>query len=47
MVTAELIRQGKVLAEAAGRAEYAKWGGDRGACGFAWVEVYVDRTNSK
>jgi len=47
MVTAELIRQGKVLAEAAGRAEYAKWGGDRGACGFSWVEVYVDRTNSK
>ena len=47
MVTAEMIRSGKVLAEQAGRAEYAKWGGDRGACGFAWVEVYVDRTNSK
>ena len=47
MITAEQIRAGKVLAEQAGRAEYAKWGGDRGACGFAWVEVYVDRTNSK
>ena len=47
MITAEQIRAGKPLAEAAGRAEYAKWGGDRGACGFAWVEVYVDRTNSK
>jgi len=22
-------------------------GRDTGACGFAWVEVYVDRTNSK
>ena len=47
MITAEQIRAGKQLAESAGRAEYAKWGGDRGACGFAWVEVYVDRTNSK
>ena len=47
MVTAEQIRAGKTLAEQAGRAMYAKWGGDRGACGFAWVEVYVDRTNSK
>ena len=47
MITAQQILAGKVLAEQAGRAEYAKWGGDRGACGFAWVEVYVDRTNSK
>ena len=47
MITADVIKAGKVLAEQAGRAEYAKWGGDRGACGFAWVEVYVDRTNSK
>jgi hypothetical protein len=47
MITAEQIQAGKTLAEQAGRAEYAKWGGDRGACGFAWVEVYVDRTNSK
>jgi len=47
MITADQIKAGKVLAEQAGRAEYAKWGGDRGACGFAWVEVYVDRTNSK
>jgi hypothetical protein len=47
MVTAEFITAGKILAEAAGRAEYEKWGGDGGACGFAWVEVYVDRTNSR
>ena len=47
MVTAEQILAGKTLAEQAGRAEYAKWGGDGGACGFAWVDVYVDRTNSK
>ena len=37
MITADVIKAGKVLAEQAGRAEYEKWGGDRGACGFAWV----------
>ena len=47
MVTAEFITAGLKLAEGASLAEYTKWGGDRGACGFAWVDVYVDRTNSK
>jgi len=46
MVTAEQIRQGKQLAEAAGLAMYQRVG-ERDACGFGWVEVYVDRTNSK
>jgi hypothetical protein len=46
MVIAEQIRQGKLLAEAAGRAMYAQVG-ERDMCGFGWVEVYVDRTNSK
>ena len=46
MVTAEQIRSGKVLAEQAGRAMYQRIG-ERDACGFGWVEVYVDRTNSK
>jgi hypothetical protein len=46
MVTAEFIQAGKILAEAAGQAMYAKIG-ERDACGFGWVEVYVDRTNSK
>ena len=46
MITAEQIRSGKALAEAAGQAMYAKIG-ERDACGFGWVEVYVDRTNSK
>ena len=46
MVTAEFIRAGKVLAEQAGLAMYQKVG-ERDACGFGWVEVYVDRTNSK
>jgi hypothetical protein len=45
MVIAEQIRQGKRLAEAAGLEMYAKVG-ERDACGFGWVEVYVDRTNS-
>jgi hypothetical protein len=46
MVTAEQIRQGKIFAENAGQAMYQQIG-ERDACGFGWVEVYVDRTNSK
>jgi len=46
MVTAEQIRSGKALAEQAGLAMYQQIG-ERDACGFGWVEVYVDRTNSK
>jgi hypothetical protein len=46
MVTAEQIQAGKTLAEQAGRDMYAKVG-ERDACGFGWVDVYVDRTNSK
>ena len=47
MITADVIQVGKQLAVEASTKEYQKWGGDRGACGFAWVEVFVDRTNSK
>jgi len=47
MITAEQIQAGLPLAKQASMTEYSKWGGDRGACGFAWVEVFVDRTNSK
>ena len=46
MVTAEQIRSGKALAEQAGLAMYQRIG-ERDACGFGWVEVVVDRTNSK
>jgi hypothetical protein len=46
MVTSKFIQAGKVFAEAAGQAAYQQIG-ERDACGFAWVEVYVDRTNSK
>ena len=46
MITAEQIRAGKTLAETAGLEMYSKVG-ERDACGFGWVEVYVDRTNSK
>ena len=45
MVTAEMIRAGKRVAEQAGLEMYQKIG-ERDACGFGWVEVYVDRTNS-
>ena len=46
MVTAQEIQKGFVLAENAGQAMYQRIG-ERDACGFGWVEVYVDRTNSK
>ena len=48
MITAEQIQQGKQLAEQASIAMYNKMGRkDAFACGFAWVDVFVDRTNSK
>ena len=46
MITVEQIRSGKAVAEQAGLAMYQRIG-ERDACGFGWVEVYVDRTNSK
>ena len=45
MITALQIRAGKTLAETAGQAMYSKIG-ERDACGFGWVDVFVDRTNS-
>jgi hypothetical protein len=45
MVTAEQISAGLPLAQQAGLAMYARVG-ERDACGFGWVDVYVDRTNS-
>jgi hypothetical protein len=48
MVTAEQIKIGLSLANTASIAMYDKMGRkDAYACGFAWVDVYVDRTNSK
>jgi hypothetical protein len=49
MVTAEQIQQGIGQAQAEARKFfYERLGGvDQYACGFGWVEVYVDRTNSK
>ena len=46
MITADIIQKGIPLAEQASRDMYQRIGGDRMACGFAWVDVYVDRTNS-
>ena len=47
MITAEQIQQGKQLSEQASIAMYNKMGRkDAFACGFAWVDVFVDRTNS-
>jgi hypothetical protein len=48
MITANEIQQGVELAKQASIAMYDRMGRkDQFACGFAWVEVYVDRTNSK
>jgi hypothetical protein len=49
MITVEQIQYAKSLARAsAQKFFYEKLGGvDQYACGFAWVNVYVDRTNSK
>jgi len=48
MITADQVRQAKQAAIAASNEYFqTKLGGrDQYACGFAWVEVYVDRTNS-
>ena len=46
MITADKIQAGLTLAQQAGKDMYAKIG-ERDACGFGWVEVYVSRTNSK
>ena len=46
MITADIIQKGIPLAVQASQAMYQRIGGDRMACGFAWVDVYVDRTNS-
>ncbi len=42
-----VVVEAVALAQDASQKEYQKWGGDRGCCGFAWVDVYVSRTNSK
>ena len=43
----EAVARGLVEAQKASQAKYNEIGGDQYACGFAWVDVYVDRTNSK
>ncbi len=43
----EAVERGLVEAKKASNDMYNKIGGDRYACGFAWVDVYVDLTNSK
>ncbi|MFM8760891.1 MAG: hypothetical protein ACKOD7_05020 [Polynucleobacter victoriensis] len=44
----EIVAQGVELAKQASIAKYDQMGRkDAYACGFAWVDVYVSRTNSK
>ena len=48
MITAEQVLAAKGIAYAASVDMYNKMGRkDAFACGFAWVDVFVDRTNSK
>jgi hypothetical protein len=42
-----LVDQSIALAQDASQKKFNEIGGDRYACGFAWVNVYVERTNSK
>jgi hypothetical protein len=42
-----IVITGLVLAKQASQKKYDEIGGDRYACGFAWVDVYVSRTNSQ
>ena len=48
MITAQEIQKGKTLAETASQEFFRTKlnGQDQFACGFAWVDVFVDRTNS-
>jgi hypothetical protein len=48
MITADQVRQAKQAAISASNEYFqTKLGGrDQFACGFSWIEVYVDRTNS-
>ena len=49
MITAQQIQEGITLAQQASQQFFQQKlnGQDQFACGFAWVDVYVDRTNSK
>lgn len=47
MSTTQAIYQEAVAAAKKAEAEFLAKHGEMAYCGFAWVEVYVDRTNSK
>ena len=47
MITADQILPSIEQAQLASYTKYQEMGGDKYACGFAWVDVYVGRTNSK
>jgi len=43
----DAVNEASMAARTAAKEAYAKYGGDRGACGFAWVNVWGVRSNSK
>lgn len=44
---AELHHDGIVAAKTAAEESLKRWGGDRDACGFAWVVIYDVKLSSK
>ena len=43
----DAVNEAAMAARTAAKQTYAAMGGDRGACGFAWVNVWGVRSNSK
>jgi hypothetical protein len=43
----DAVNEAGMAARSAAKQAYANMGGDRGACGFAWVNVWGVRSNSK
>lgn len=43
----DALNEAAMAARTAAKETYAAMGGDRGACGFAWVNVWGVRKNSK
>jgi hypothetical protein len=43
----DAINAAEMAARTAAKEAHVKYGGDRGACGFAWVNVYGVRSNSR
>jgi hypothetical protein len=43
----DALNSAEMAARVAAKAEHQRIGGDQGACGFAWVNIYGVRSNSR